>query len=86
MYVPTLLTTICFLLVALAAPLAVQQLGVCSDMAHSLLPVQLSVNIYMGNITYLRCPSTTYSLLISTNIYIYVDSNIILNYTLAPND
>ena len=63
----------------------VQHLGVCTDMDLSLLPVQLSVNIYMGNIKYLRCPSYTYFLSHLLK-YIYVDSKLIITFTLAPND
>ena len=64
----------------------IQQLGVCTDMDFSLLPVQLSVNIYMGNITYLRCPSFKYFLTFLLKVIIYVDSNLIITSTLAPND
>ena len=64
----------------------VQQLGVRSDMALSLLPVQLSVNIYMGNISYLRCPSFTYYIIYLLIFYIYVDSTVIITFILAPND
>ena len=63
----------------------VHQLGVRSDMALSLLPVQLSVNIYMGNIIYLRCPSTTY-LINTLYLTFHVDSNLTITFILAPND
>ena len=65
------------------------QPGECAVTGGELKPVQLSVNAYLGNITYLRCPSK-----LTYNYYQYhpyiqsycVDSYTILNYNLAPND
>ena len=68
----------------------VQSLGECAVMGHELEPVQLSVNTYMGNITYLRCPSIlTYNFHF---IYSYIQStcvdsySILIYFNLAPND